>query len=131
MTRWAWPNQLPNDTLVERKAKLTPTHPRGPVITVGFKCLQWAIDTIPIGHSPALNCSYTQFQTWIAGAPGSSIEFYKSVLTLSANPEHAANWIRLFMVPGMGHCLVERAPTSLTRSASSSSGSSMAKLQRR
>jgi hypothetical protein len=82
MTRSAWPNQLPNDTLVERKAKLTPSHPRGPVITVAFRCLQWSIDTLPMGHSPALNCSYTQFQTWIAGArgvhsaPGSLREFY-------------------------------------------------------
>lgn len=47
----------------KRKAKLTPSHPRRPVITVAFKCLQWAIDTLPMGHSPALNCSYTQFQT--------------------------------------------------------------------
>jgi feruloyl esterase len=38
-------------------------------------------------------------------APGSSIEFYKSVVSLSADPEHASNWVRLFMVPGMGHCL--------------------------
>jgi feruloyl esterase len=37
-------------------------------------------------------------------APGSSIEFYKSVVSLSADPEHASNWVRLFMVPGMGHC---------------------------
>jgi feruloyl esterase len=37
-------------------------------------------------------------------APGSSIEFYKSVVNLSVDPEHASNWVRLFMVPGMGHC---------------------------
>ena len=37
-------------------------------------------------------------------APGSSIEFYRSVVKLSASPAAASNWIRLFMVPGMGHC---------------------------
>jgi feruloyl esterase len=48
-------------------------------------------------------------------APGSSIEFYKSVLTLSANPEQAANWIRLFMVPGMGHCLGGEGPDTFDK----------------
>jgi feruloyl esterase len=37
-------------------------------------------------------------------APGASIEFYKSVVSLSADPGHASNWMRLFMAPGMGHC---------------------------
>jgi feruloyl esterase len=37
-------------------------------------------------------------------APGSSVEFYKSAAQASGNPAAAANWIRLFMVPGMGHC---------------------------
>jgi feruloyl esterase len=37
-------------------------------------------------------------------APGSSIEFYRSVVQLSGGPVAASNWIRLFMVPGMGHC---------------------------
>jgi feruloyl esterase len=37
-------------------------------------------------------------------APGSSIEFYKSAVSDSGNPAGASNWIRLFMVPGMGHC---------------------------
>jgi feruloyl esterase len=37
-------------------------------------------------------------------APGSSVEFYKSVVKLSGDPEGTSNWIRLFMVPGMGHC---------------------------
>ena len=26
------------------------------------------------------------------------------MVNLSADPEHASNWVRLFMVPGMGHC---------------------------
>ena len=37
-------------------------------------------------------------------APGSSIEFFKSAVRLSDDPAHASNWVRLFMVPGMGHC---------------------------
>jgi feruloyl esterase len=37
-------------------------------------------------------------------APGSSVEFYKSVLALSDDPASASNWIRLFMAPGMAHC---------------------------
>jgi feruloyl esterase len=37
-------------------------------------------------------------------APGASIEFYNSVLNLSADSVPSPNWIRLFMVPGMGHC---------------------------
>jgi feruloyl esterase len=37
-------------------------------------------------------------------APGSSIEFYESTVRLSGSPAAASNWIRLFMVPGMGHC---------------------------
>jgi feruloyl esterase len=34
-------------------------------------------------------------------APGSSVEFYESSVSASGD---AADWIRLFMVPGMGHC---------------------------
>jgi feruloyl esterase len=37
-------------------------------------------------------------------APGSSVEFYKSVVAASPKPAESANWVRLFMVPGMGHC---------------------------
>jgi feruloyl esterase len=37
-------------------------------------------------------------------APGSSVDFFKSAARASGNPAAAANWIRLFMVPGMGHC---------------------------
>ncbi len=35
---------------------------------------------------------------------GSTVEFYESAVKLSAAPTRASNWIRLFMVPGMGHC---------------------------
>jgi len=37
-------------------------------------------------------------------APGSSVEFYKSVVDLSGNPAQASNSVRLFMAPGMAHC---------------------------
>jgi feruloyl esterase len=37
-------------------------------------------------------------------APGSTIEFYNSVLESSADSVPSQDWIRLFMVPGMGHC---------------------------
>ncbi len=37
-------------------------------------------------------------------SPGSSVEFYRSAVNLSGDPAHAANWIRLFMAPGMAHC---------------------------
>jgi feruloyl esterase len=37
-------------------------------------------------------------------APGATIEFYNSVLEHSAASVPSQRWIRLFMVPGMGHC---------------------------
>lgn len=37
-------------------------------------------------------------------APGSTIEFYESVRSASADPATADSWIRLFMAPGMAHC---------------------------
>ncbi len=37
-------------------------------------------------------------------APGSTVEFYRSVRELSPQPQQADHWVRLFMVPGMGHC---------------------------
>jgi feruloyl esterase len=37
-------------------------------------------------------------------APGSSVEFYESAVKNSGDASRAANWVRLFMVPGMGHC---------------------------
>jgi feruloyl esterase len=43
-------------------------------------------------------------------APGSSIEFYNSVLKESADSVRSPNWIRLFMVPGMGHCTGGEGP---------------------
>jgi feruloyl esterase len=37
-------------------------------------------------------------------APLSTVEFYRSAVQLSGDPGHAADWIRLFMAPGMAHC---------------------------
>lgn len=37
-------------------------------------------------------------------APGSSVEFYKDAVSASGDAAHAADWVRLFMIPGMGHC---------------------------
>jgi feruloyl esterase len=48
-------------------------------------------------------------------APGSSVEFYKSVVSLSGNPAQASNWIRLFMVPGMGHCSGGEGPDTFDK----------------
>lgn len=48
-------------------------------------------------------------------APGSSIEFYKSASQESGNPAAAANWIRLFMVPGMGHCSGGEGPDTFDK----------------
>jgi feruloyl esterase len=48
-------------------------------------------------------------------APGSSIEFYESVLKLSAQLAQGPNWIRLFMVPGMGHCIGGEGPDTFDK----------------
>ena len=37
-------------------------------------------------------------------APGSSVEFYNAARQQSAVKPAGTDWIRLFMVPGMGHC---------------------------
>jgi feruloyl esterase len=43
-------------------------------------------------------------------APGASVEFYKSAVSSSPQPAGAQSWIRLFMVPGMGHCAGGEGP---------------------
>jgi feruloyl esterase len=48
-------------------------------------------------------------------APGSSIEFYKSAVKLSGSPEQAADWIRLFMAPGMAHCSGGEGPDTFDK----------------
>jgi feruloyl esterase len=45
-------------------------------------------------------------------APGSSVEFYKQTVAQSGG---AANWARLYMVPGMGHCSGGEGPDSFDK----------------
>jgi feruloyl esterase len=48
-------------------------------------------------------------------APGSTIDFYKSALDASEGSAHAPAWIRLFMIPGMGHCSGGEGPDSFDK----------------
>ena len=48
-------------------------------------------------------------------APGASIEFYKSVVSLSGDPAESSNWIRLFMAPGMAHCSGGEGPDTFDK----------------
>jgi feruloyl esterase len=41
-------------------------------------------------------------------APGSSVEFYESVVRAASTD--ASSWVRLFMAPGMGHCAGGEGP---------------------
>jgi feruloyl esterase len=45
-------------------------------------------------------------------APGSTVEFYEDVRSLSPDPDHADAWVRLFMAPGMAHCAGGEGPDS-------------------
>lgn len=45
-------------------------------------------------------------------APGSTIEFYEAVRSLSPEPQQTDNWMRLFMAPGMAHCAGGEGPDS-------------------
>jgi feruloyl esterase len=48
-------------------------------------------------------------------APGFSVEFYKAVLDSSEDPEHASDWVRLFMAPGMAHCSGGEGPDTFDK----------------
>jgi feruloyl esterase len=48
-------------------------------------------------------------------APGSSVDFYKSVIDAWGGNIDASNWIRLFMVPGMGHCSGGEGPDTFDK----------------
>jgi feruloyl esterase len=48
-------------------------------------------------------------------APGSSVEFYQSVVKLSGEPAQTSNWIRLFMAPGMAHCSGGEGPDAFDK----------------
>jgi feruloyl esterase len=45
-------------------------------------------------------------------APGSSVDFYRSAVAQSGDE---ASWIRLFMLPGMGHCSGGEGPDSFDK----------------
>jgi feruloyl esterase len=46
-------------------------------------------------------------------APGSSVEFYKAAVADSGKP--AEDWVRLYMVPGMGHCSGGEGPDTFDK----------------
>ncbi len=46
-------------------------------------------------------------------APGSSVEFYEAAVAAVETPE--AKWLRLYMVPGMGHCSGGEGPDSFDK----------------
>jgi feruloyl esterase len=48
-------------------------------------------------------------------APGASVEFYNSVLELSAGSVPSSKWIRLFMAPGMAHCTGGEGPDTFDK----------------
>ncbi|WP_242617991.1 tannase/feruloyl esterase family alpha/beta hydrolase [Edaphobacter modestus] len=50
-------------------------------------------------------------------APGSTVDFYHSAAEMSGDPAHASEWMRLFMVPGMGHCSGGEGPDSFDKIA--------------
>jgi feruloyl esterase len=58
------------------------------------------------------------YLSWLcrsASSPGSSIEFYESVFKLTSKLAQSPNWIRLFMVPGMGHCVGGEGPDTFDK----------------
>ena len=48
-------------------------------------------------------------------APLSTVEFYQSVLDTTAGHANPAAWIRLYMVPGMGHCSGGEGPDTFDK----------------
>jgi feruloyl esterase len=48
-------------------------------------------------------------------APGSTVDFYHQAVESSRDPGNASNWIRLFMVPGMGHCSGGEGPDTFDK----------------
>ena len=44
--------------------------------------------------------------------PGASVSFYSSTLAATDAPTVDASWLRLFMVPGMGHCRGGEGPNT-------------------
>jgi feruloyl esterase len=48
-------------------------------------------------------------------APGSTVDFYQQAVEQSGDASSAPNWIRLFMVPGMGHCSGGEGPDAFDK----------------
>jgi feruloyl esterase len=48
-------------------------------------------------------------------APLSTVRFYNSVLETTGGKSNSAEWIRLFMVPGMGHCSGGEGPDAFDK----------------
>jgi feruloyl esterase len=48
-------------------------------------------------------------------APEAVIDFYESMSQISANSAHTADWARLFMAPGMGHCVGGEGPDAFDK----------------
>ena len=48
-------------------------------------------------------------------APGSTVDFYQSLIPASAGSPPASDWARLFMVPGMGHCSGGEGPDTFDK----------------
>jgi len=48
-------------------------------------------------------------------APLSTVQFYQSVLEATGETSHSADWIRLYMVPGMAHCSGGEGPDTFDK----------------
>ena len=45
-------------------------------------------------------------------APRASVNYYSNALAATTAPSNNASWVRLFMVPGMGHCRDGEGPNT-------------------
>jgi len=50
-------------------------------------------------------------------APRASVEYYSNVVEMMGGAEKIASWVRLFMVPGMGHCEGGEGPDTFSKMA--------------
>ena len=50
-------------------------------------------------------------------APRASVEYYNSVVEVMGGAEKTSNWIRLFMMPGIGHCEGGEGPDTFDKMA--------------
>jgi feruloyl esterase len=48
-------------------------------------------------------------------APGATVEFYKSVVAMNGGPVPSSSWVRLFMAPGMAHCVGGEGPDTFDK----------------